>query len=110
MKPAYLTLAIPALLAACATGPESDPSYVSPTQYDTYSCDQMRAEMQRVSKQIDQFSQQDKPGSELLSTALTAYAISQGYGFSQADNVKLRRAQNKYNILDEMMIKKNCTQ
>lgn len=109
MKPIYLTLALPLALTACATSPQDDPAYVSPTQYDTYSCAQMRAEMQRVTSQVDQLTKKKDTGSQILSTALSAYAISQGYSYSEEDNVELRRAQTKYRILDEMMIKKNCT-
>jgi hypothetical protein len=109
----YATLVIPALLAACASTPqkpEDDPAYVSPTQYDTYSCSQMRAEMVRVDGIIEHETQSAK-GSELLGTALAAYAISQGRGvqFGDDESVELRRAKTKYRILDEMMIKKNCT-
>jgi len=97
-------------LASCASNPESDPAYVSPTQYDTYSCAQMRAEMQRVSNEIDSESKsKEASGNQFLQTALNAYAISQGYSFNDEESVELRRAKNKYRILDEMMIKKNCT-
>lgn len=98
------------VLAGCAsTSPESDSAYVSPTQYDTYSCAQMRAEMQRVSSEIDHETK-SSANNKLLDTAMMAYAISQGYGWQSDDeSVELRRAKTKYRILDEMMIKKNCT-
>lgn len=110
MKKSAIIL-IPAMLSACATSqsPESDPAYVSPTQYDTYSCAQMRAEMVRINGIIEHETQSAK-GNQLLGTALAAYAISQGYGWqSETESVDLRRAKAKYRILDEMMIKKNCT-
>ena len=105
-----LILASMALLSACAsTKPEDDPAYVSPTQYDSYSCAQMRAEMVRVDGIIEHETQSAQ-GSQLLNTALAAYAISRGYGVGgQEESVELRRAKTKYRILDEMMIKKNCT-
>jgi hypothetical protein len=69
----------------------------------------MKAEMKRVSGQIDQFSQQDKDaGNQVLTAAVTVFAISRGYGFQEEDNVELRRAQNKYRLLDEQLIKKDC--
>jgi hypothetical protein len=109
-KPPYALLAVAALTTACAgtPQPQDDPAYVSPVQYDTYSCNQMRAEMQRVSKKIDELTK-EKEGNSLMNTALNAYAISRGYSFDNNDSVELQRAHNKYNILDEMMIKKNCT-
>lgn len=103
-----LILALPLIVGACASKPESDPAYVSPTQYDTYSCDQMRAEMVRVSSQIDQETKSAE-SNKVADVALKAFALYQGYGYSDEQSVELRRAKAKYQILDEMMIKKNCT-
>ena len=110
MKYSYALLLAPLLITACASKPESDPAYVSPVHYDTYSCNQMRAEMVRVASEIDsETRRKESATNQVMDTALKAYAIYSGYGFSNEESVELRRAKNKYRILDEMMIKKNCT-
>lgn len=50
MKRLHLAAIAPLLLAGCATSPDNiAATYVSPVPYQTMSCDQLRAEAQRVS-------------------------------------------------------------
>lgn len=50
-----VALATAAALAGCATAPEKiSGSYVSPIQYSSYDCDQIRMEMQRVSAKVSE--------------------------------------------------------
>jgi hypothetical protein len=94
-------------LAGCSTSPESDPAYVSPTHYSNYNCKQISAEMQRVSGKLEQTEQANATG-QVLGTALAAYAISQGYGFSSGDNSPQRRLLNQYDVLEQTAIQKEC--
>lgn len=94
-------------IASCATSPESDPAYISPTHYSSYNCKQISAEMQRVSGKLEQAEQADAAG-QVLGTALAAYAISQGYGYSGGDNAPYRRLVNQYEVLEQTAIQKEC--
>lgn len=110
MKKASLqTLSIIAALfvAGCTTAPEADPAYVSVTQYQDYNCKQLRAEMQRVSKKIE-VSMQTEATTQVLNAAVTAFAISRGYGVSARDNVEMRRLKNQYDVLEQTSIQKQC--
>jgi len=97
-------------LSGCATAPKSDPAYVSPAQYQAYNCNQIRAEMQRVSGKLEQASQANATG-QVLGTALAAFAISQGYGIYDDGNgdVEYRRLSNQYDVLEQTAIQKECT-
>lgn len=107
MRTVILMGALAIGLTACATSPQSDPAYVSPTQYQGYNCKQISAEMQRVSTKQEQ-ANQGAQANAVLNTALTAFAISQGYGVSQDDNSSVRRLNNQYEVLEQTAIQKEC--
>lgn len=94
-------------LAGCANSPESDPAYVSPNHYANYNCKQISAEMQRISSKLEQAEQANTTG-QVLDTALAAFAISQGYGYSSGDNSAYRRLHNQYEVLEQTSIQKEC--
>lgn len=96
-------------LTACTTTPESDPAYISPSHYDNYNCSQISAEMQRITGKLDQ-AEQAKTTGQILNTALSAYAISQGFGVSggNSDNDAHRRLVNQYDVLEQTAIRKEC--
>ena len=55
MKKAATVLAASVVLAGCASSPEKiNAAYVSPLQYKDYSCDQMSAEMGRVTRRANE--------------------------------------------------------
>lgn len=108
-----LTLSFVLALSACASSPENDPAYISPAHYSNYNCSQIAAEMQRVSAKMEQMgqSEQDKAAELVLGTALSAFAISQGYGLSSSesqDEVQYRRLGNQYDVLEQEAIRKEC--
>lgn len=96
-------------LSGCATAPEADPSYVSPTHYQDYNCKQLKAELYRVSGKLEQASQANATG-QVLGTALAAFAISQGYAIYDDGNgdVEYRRLSNQYDVLEQTAIQKDC--
>ena len=98
-------------LSGCSSSPESDPAYVSPTQYLGYNCNQIGAEMKRVSAKIEQANetQGDKTAEMVLNTALSAYAISRGYGVGSSDDSAYRRLINQYDVLEQTAIQKECS-
>ena len=98
-------------LAGCSTSPESDPTYISSNHYADYNCKQISAERQRVSTKLEQMSTgKSETADKVLDTALAAFAISQGYGFSNGgdDNVGYRRLYNQYEVLEQTAIQKEC--
>lgn len=107
MRIFLISVATVALVSSCASSPESDPAYVSPSHYSNYNCNQISAEMQRVSAKLDQAEQANSTG-QLFETALAAYAISQGYGYGNRDDAQYRRLVNQYDVLEQTSIQKEC--
>lgn len=96
------------MITGCASAPESDPAYVAPTHYANYNCNQISSEMQRISTKMEQAKQANTTG-KVLDTALAAFAISQGYGYSSDnDDVQYRRLVNQYDVLEQTAIQKEC--
>lgn len=93
------------ILTGCAA--ESDPNYVSPTFYDSYNCKQLKAEKIRLNSKIEQAGKSNQ-GNQILNTALSAYAISQGSGYFGDDYSELQRLQNQYDVLEQTVIQKEC--
>ncbi|MBI1328117.1 MAG: hypothetical protein GC136_10825 [Alphaproteobacteria bacterium] len=107
MKHLFLFLSL-LLLAACETAPESDPSYISPTHYQNYNCNQISAEMQRVSTKLEQATSVDSTN-QMLGAAVAIFAISKGRGISGGgENVELKRLRNQYDVLEQTAIQKEC--
>lgn len=100
------------ILSACVTKPENDPAYVSPTEYQSFSCKQISAEMRRVSTKIEQMTRTDETN-QALGAAVVLFAVAKGYSIygNQDDrkNVDLKRLRNQYDVLDQTSIRKNCT-
>jgi hypothetical protein len=121
MKPAYLTIIAASMaLSACASSdPTNDPSYVSLVEYQNYSCKQITAEMNRISKRTDdamevrvQANKNDQTNA-VLGAAVTALAITQGYslysGSDRDDNaIQINRLKSQYDALERLAIQKNC--
>lgn len=110
--PSSLILAACLALSACAEtskNPESDPAYVSEVQYGGYTCRQIHAEMNRVSRHLEAATQANG-ANQILGAAVAAFAISRGYGISGDDSgdVELRRFRNQYDVLERLSIKKDC--
>jgi hypothetical protein len=127
-----VVLAVCALLSAACTinstttttnapeayRPENDPAYVSPLQYEGYSCNQLHTAMDLVSQKIDQSVRNDQRQDDTehaLDTALAAYALAQGQGYNPParhehhhETVDMRRMKNEYAVIEQMAIKKNC--
>ena len=120
-----LTLLIPALvLASCGGGSqafykEQDKLYqVSMTQYQDYNCNQIKAEMLRVSHLVNQQTalvqgQPEEDKNEYLDTAVKVFAITRGMQMNQEDDkseerIVLARLKSQYNALDQLFIQKDC--
>lgn len=94
-------------LAGCASSDESDPNYVSPAQYQGYNCKQIQAEMNLVSKKIEQ-GQGTANANQLLDSVVSAYAISQNSFYYNDGASGITRLRNQYDVLEHLSIQKEC--
>lgn len=109
------TALIPVFLAACATaGKDVTATYVSPVQFNTYDCDQIRQEMLRtqgranqLSGRLDEAASNDKAivgvGMILFWPALFAL------GGTKQQEAELSRLKGEYDALSAASVSKKCT-
>ena len=95
-------------IAACASSPESDPAYISPNHYNSFNCNQISAEMQRVTAKLEQ-AEETEMAKTVLNSAVNIFAISQGYGVDNEDDVTAKRLRNQYDVLEQTAIRKECS-
>ncbi len=102
------------LASACATPPDRvSASYVSPLQYQSYSCEQITIELQRIGARVAEVTGQQQ-------RAATNDQIAMGVGlvlfwpalfFLASDNNKkeeLSRLKGEYDALQQTGTMKNC--
>jgi hypothetical protein len=109
------TLLIPAFLAACATsGKDVSSTYVSPVQYSSYDCEQIKQEMLRtqsrasqLSGRLDEAASNDKAivgvGMILFWPALFAL------GGTKQQEAELSRLKGEYEALSAAGVSKKCS-
>jgi hypothetical protein len=108
-----------ALIAAClsitACAQHSDrvqASYVSPIQYDDYSCRQIRAEMMRVSHKVNEIAGvQDKQASNdsvAMGVGLVIFWPALFFISGSDQHVQLADLKGQYDALEQTAIQKNC--
>lgn len=102
------------ILAGCATaGRDVVGTYVSPTQFSTYDCDQIRQELMRLSSRVNQLSgrldeaaSNDKTigvvGAILFWPALFAL------GGTKGQEAELARLKGEYDALQTASTQKKC--
>ena len=107
-------LLILSFVAGCATSPEKiSATYVSPLQYQSYSCTQLKEESLRVSSRVMEVTGQQKKEA-------TKDAVAMGVGlvlfwpalfFLIGDDKKeeLGRLKGEYEALDKASIAKDCS-
>lgn len=115
MKTKAIVAACAALsLAACATAPDKiSASYVSPLQYQSYDCGQIRMELIRIGQRVDQVTGQQR-------REATSDAWAMGVGlvlfwpalfFLAGGNDKkeeLGRLKGEYDALQSAAVQKQC--
>lgn len=109
------TLLIPAFLSACATaGKDVSAAYVSPVQYSSYDCEQIKQEMLRtqsrasqLSGRLDEAASNDKAivgvGMILFWPALFAL------GGTKQQEAELSRLKGEYEALSASAVSKKCS-
>ena len=101
-------------LAACAPSSQDvRPSYVSPLQYQGYSCRQIRSEMMVVARHVSEVSgsQDHHAGNDAAATAVGVVLFWPALFFlaSKDDRAELGRLKGEYDALEEAAIQKNCS-
>lgn len=109
------TALIPVFLTACATaGKDVTATYVSPTQFSNYDCDQLRQEILRIqgranqlSGRLDEAASNDKAivgvGMILFWPALFAL------GGTKQQEAELSRLKGEYDALSATSVGKKCS-
>ena len=111
----YIACMTVLLLGACAAVPQSDPTYVSPTMYQSYNCKQMQMEGQRLARKVSEVSAEGS-SNQVLGAAAAMFALSQGYAVdgnntaksSEKTETELQRLKNQEDVLEQTFIAKNC--
>ena len=103
-----------AVLAGCASSASDiKPAYVSPLQYQQYSCQQIAAEAERVSQRAAEATgvQNSKASNDAVATGVAlvlfwpAAFMIKGDGQSAAE---LARLKGEFDALERTSIEKNC--
>ena len=114
MKKAGTVILIATLLSGCATSSKDvATTYVSPIQYKDYSCDQISAELMRVSSRatelggrLDQAAQSDAAitGIGLILFWPALFAL----GGTKQQEADYGRLKGEYEALSQLSVQKNC--
>ena len=99
-------------LSGCATSPEKiTANYVSPTQYNSLSCTQMREKITRISKQFGGLAKAQKRKSRNDAIAVgTGLIFFPGVAFLSSNDKEQELAQLKgeYQALEQSASRKEC--
>ena len=114
MNKYVVSVMLAGVLAACASSPENiSASYVSPNQYASYSCAQLRDEAARVSTRAMQVSgaQSSKATTDAVATGVgvilfwPALFLIKGDGTTAAEVARLK---GEMEAIEQVSIQKRC--
>lgn len=114
MKKVIALLLLSALsLSACADKADKiSASYVSPLQYQDYSCKQIRGEIARVSRKMTEVAGvQDKIASNdsaAMGVGLIVFWPALFFIDSTDQRVEVARLKGEFDALEEVAVQKNC--
>lgn len=100
-------------LVACASKSENiSGAYVSPLQYQSYNCNQIRSEMSRVSRRVNEVAGvQDRQASKdsvALGVGLVLFWPALFFMIGKDQKEELSRLKGEYEALEQAAIQKNC--
>jgi hypothetical protein len=102
------------LVAGCASSStEIAAQYVSPIQYQHYSCSQIAAEVQRVSRRVAEVSgvQDEKASGDAVATGVAIVLFWPAAFFIKGDGAtaaELGRLKGEFEALEQASIQKKC--
>ena len=102
------------MVSACAQKADKiKPAYVSPLQYSDYSCSQIKGEISRVGRKMNEVAGvQDKTASDdsvAMGVGLILFWPALFFIDSSDERTELARLKGEFDTLEEVAIKKNCT-
>ncbi|MDB3944974.1 hypothetical protein N9444_03530 [Gammaproteobacteria bacterium] len=111
----FLALLTASLLIGCATQPKDLPTaYVSPLQYQNYSCDQIAMEMNRVSRKVNELrgdlkEEADNDSAQMAIGLIIFWpALFFLEGGDGADATEFSRLKGEFEALESISIQKSC--
>lgn len=101
------------LLSSCATSSKNvSAQYVSPLQYQSYSCNQIRMELQRVGRRVNEVAGiQDKEAADdavALGVGLVLFWPALFFMIGPDKEAELSRLKGEYEALEQAAIQKDC--
>lgn len=101
-------------LSACASKSENiKATYVSPLQYSDYSCKQIKAEISRVGRKMNEVAgvQDDIAGDDAVAMGVGLVLLWPALFFIEGNDqhVELARLKGEFDALEQVAIQKNCT-
>ena len=114
MKKFVNTLCIASfLLAGCASKSDNiSASYVSPLHYQSFNCNQIRMEMQRVSRRVNDIAgvqdSQATKDSVALGVGLVLFWPALFFMIGKDKEEELSRLKGEYEALEQAAIQKEC--
>ena len=116
VKKAVLSLCVLSQLSLGACAPSSDKvqaKYVSPLQYQGYSCNQIRQEMMIVSRHVSDVSgtqdHQANNDSAAMGVGLVLFWPALFFLANKDQREELGRLKGEYEALEQAAVRKNCS-
>ncbi|MBX3615896.1 hypothetical protein [Nitrosomonas sp.] len=112
---ALLVFVIVILLSSCATSPESrSVSYVSPSQFQTYSCEELLNEIERIQNRVSELI--GKPGATIpakdkwiLGADLSlSWAALFALGGTEEQEAEYLQLKSEYDAIQQWAVIKQC--
>jgi hypothetical protein len=106
--------AVALALSGCATASKDiAPTYISPVQYQSYDCDQIAAEVQRISVRVKQLGgrlDQASTNDALITTVgiVLFWPILFALGGTKQQEAEYSRLKGEYDALEQQAVMKKC--
>ena len=114
MRIAIIAASLGAFVSACTTAPSGiTAQYVSPLQYQGYSCEQLRLESQRIGARVSEVTgqQQAKADSDALAFGVGMFLFWPALFFMAGGEDKkeeLSRLKGEHDAIQQVAIQKDC--
>ncbi len=102
------------LLVSCASSPDKiQATYVSPLEYSSYNCNQIKEEMRRVSRRVHEISgaQKSEASGDAVALGVGLVLFWPALFFMMGDDQEdqLARLKGEYDALEQAAIQKECS-
>lgn len=113
VRRAITVACIATFISGCADHADKiQPKYVSPIQYQDYSCKQIRQELMRVSRKVSEVSgvqdRQASNDSAAMGVGLVLFWPALFFLAGHDQHAELAELKGEYDALEEIAIQKNC--